>query len=565
MSTEYQVAGGKIFNRDGRVVGYLDKSGEMVMELSVSADIGEAPRLPVTMVKGTNGNTFYAGNQVVDLSSGDSEGGGGDSGGGTTPTTPVVTSDYTYSTLWKDAKILSGVHRLNPDYTGPLLRLREEATNTEQDFSDVTSARGKRAVTKFAKGSGLRLVTAYDQSGNGNHQTQTEPTEQPAFIYHGGEATVTCRSYDGRDRKLPLPAGFTVDKQATTMLQLVAVQSGIQPQQTFEFGTGSQQVLTPSLTPATQMNVQLKENGAIRSIGDGMHSIPGTMTEECVTIRLSTLNVAYRTSRGHSGTNAPCAAGTYTGGFILGAGQDWPGYSFKIKVWALWGRAIYDLELPELEADCFELGACRGYGNLVNAGDSIAEGIVKDKPGSSYTTALKGHLHPDTLVRSMGRSGQLLTEITTAYDTYYAPLYVPGMVNVLMVTGGTNNFLVANSSSADVIASATDLSTRAKITGFKTVFCTILPAGSEAYDATKQANRQAYNNWLRNTAVQSGIIDSVIDLEALECFKSAANLRWLPDKLHPSGYAYRAAAPYIAEHLQQYGFMLAGDATGADF
>lgn len=71
-----------------------------------------------------------------------------------------------------------GTRRLVSGYTGALVRIRDTATNIEQDVSyGADGLLGPFMVTGNAA-----VVTIYDQSGNGNHLTQTNTSRQPLLV-----------------------------------------------------------------------------------------------------------------------------------------------------------------------------------------------------------------------------------------------------------------------------------------------------------------------------------------------------------------------------------------------
>lgn len=81
-------------------------------------------------------------------------------------------------------------------YNGALINVRRSSDNAAQDFYAVTTADGNgnkkldtSALLTFV-GSGTGYVTAwYDQSGNGNHATQTVATSQPVIVNAGALIT----------------------------------------------------------------------------------------------------------------------------------------------------------------------------------------------------------------------------------------------------------------------------------------------------------------------------------------------------------------------------------------
>jgi hypothetical protein len=101
------------------------------------------------------------------------------------------------------------LRKIDRNYTGNAIRIREDSGNTETDIGftsggDLDTA----AIASHCGANNGYVVTWYDQSGNGNDATQSTASAQPK-IYNGtsvvtdnGEPAI---EYDGSSDTLPLP------------------------------------------------------------------------------------------------------------------------------------------------------------------------------------------------------------------------------------------------------------------------------------------------------------------------------------------------------------------------
>src|SRR5690606_18773525 len=79
-----------------------------------------------------------------------------------------------------------GMRRLLSDYTGPLIRLRRDSDNTEQDIGYTASGDLDTAALASWLGEANGYITTwYDQSGNANHATQPTAAAQPRYVTSG--------------------------------------------------------------------------------------------------------------------------------------------------------------------------------------------------------------------------------------------------------------------------------------------------------------------------------------------------------------------------------------------
>lgn len=87
-------------------------------------------------------------------------------------------------------------------WTNPVIRLREDDGDAEQDFSPVNNAVSVAAVETFLNGNNGFWVNHYDQSGNGGDSKQTTTAKQPqwtanainskpGFVFGGSQYGIT--------------------------------------------------------------------------------------------------------------------------------------------------------------------------------------------------------------------------------------------------------------------------------------------------------------------------------------------------------------------------------------
>jgi trimeric autotransporter adhesin len=77
------------------------------------------------------------------------------------------------------------LRRLYASYTGAAIRVRRSSDNAERDIGFIGEHLDVFALLAFV-GAGNGFVKIwYDQSGNGRHATQTDPTRQPQIVSNG--------------------------------------------------------------------------------------------------------------------------------------------------------------------------------------------------------------------------------------------------------------------------------------------------------------------------------------------------------------------------------------------
>lgn len=136
-----------------------------------------------------------------------------DDGGQVPPVRGYTVEDYLFNTT--DAltqQNILALRRVIDTYSGPCVRLRRTSDNAEQDFGFTGLARNDgvdvQAITSWAAGAQLRVVTWFDQSGmqrnavpvfSDNSVGPAAPSDQPLFIPSAFNGLPTIR-FDGTHR-----------------------------------------------------------------------------------------------------------------------------------------------------------------------------------------------------------------------------------------------------------------------------------------------------------------------------------------------------------------------------
>jgi hypothetical protein len=84
------------------------------------------------------------------------------------------------------AAAYSAARRLSSTYTGSLIRVRRSSDNAEQDIGYTSgNILDESALTSFVGAGNGFVTTWYDQSGNGNNETQSTAADQPRIVNSG--------------------------------------------------------------------------------------------------------------------------------------------------------------------------------------------------------------------------------------------------------------------------------------------------------------------------------------------------------------------------------------------
>jgi len=83
---------------------------------------------------------------------------------------------------WPNAAAAYSLRRLNSYYDGPAVRVRRSIDDQETDINFTGTSLDITALESFCSGGDGYVKTWYDQSGNGNHASQTVAANQPTIV-----------------------------------------------------------------------------------------------------------------------------------------------------------------------------------------------------------------------------------------------------------------------------------------------------------------------------------------------------------------------------------------------
>lgn len=180
---------------------------------------------------------------------------------------------------------------------------------------------------------------------------------------------------------------------------------------------------------------------------------------------------------------------------------------------------------------------------VVFDGDSITAGTGSTNQATDNVAAQFASLTGHT-TENYGVSGQYVTDMIADYDTQIHPRFNASTMNAIVVQGGIND--LRNSKTAvQLEASVGTYIGKAKTTGFIVAACTLLPVTADlgfSWDTGKEAQRVAYNTWVRAHWSDTLNADLLIDYAAMAEMQDPHDTSVYFDTVHPTtlGYSYIA-------------------------
>jgi hypothetical protein len=159
---------------------------------------------------------------------------------------------------------LYGLRKLRTDYKGYAIRVRRSSDNAELDIGFIGEDLDIIILLVFVGVGNGFIVTTYDQSGKGNHVTQTTVTNQPRIVNAGVievENTRPTIKHDGTDDFLENNS-FAVSNICS--LSLVAVNKDV-------INSARRIVMMGDSTGSTN-NLHIFHNGSTTQLGAGVAS-----------------------------------------------------------------------------------------------------------------------------------------------------------------------------------------------------------------------------------------------------------------------------------------------------
>lgn len=244
--------------------------------------------------------------------------------------------------------VLLGLVQLRSAYAGPLIRVRRSSDNAEQDIpSERDGTLDISAFEAFVGTATAFLRTVYDQSGSGNHATQTTAAEQPTIT---ASRQGVIRFSRARGDSLFLPTG---------LLDLAAAWTLAISHKTTNFGASNAGLFGPSASNSSGLEVleqnvssrptALRVNGTFKSVLAGNLWPDATPT---TTVVSATGGVLSAFSDGAPVTLADATAATLNFNGIYSIGRynsSANGVDSDVSMFGLWTQALTPAERSIVE------------------------------------------------------------------------------------------------------------------------------------------------------------------------------------------------------------------------
>lgn len=417
---------------------------------------------------------------------------------------------------------------------------------------DIASAMAFKASPSDA----ILVKTWYDQSGNGNHATQTTQAKMPKLLA-GRDAIIagTRRADNTLANALPryfdIPAGVAFNRLGNTKLMVFASSVSLQGMTPYEFPNNAQSDAL-LLSQSNAMSIRWYP-GAVNDKTPAAKDVLefyGMGTG-------ATGSGIYRTTGTKSTITAPTTL-AIAGGYL--------GFSSVASAWNKAARqdyclfAVYPSQLTDTQITDARTAAITAFGvptsfdnNLIFVGDSITEGVYTDDNKTLPRLASAAVSASNKQIWNLGVAGQTMATIATNQATREGTLYSGSITgkNVFHLWAGTNDIIAGTGVASTVMGQIQTWVANRKAQGssVRCVVGTCLPrTGFGAAGSAKDLDRQDLNTQIRNNASVNGY--TVADFAAdavLGLVATTADTSIYPDGTHLSASAYEQyAAPISA-------------------
>lgn len=439
-------------------------------------------------------------------------------------------------------------------------RIVRTSDSTEMDIGYRTISRkidiAAAMAFKASPSDTILVKTWYDQSGNGNHATQTTQANMPRLL-PGRNAIIagTRRADNTAPNAIPryfnIPAGVAFDRLGNTKLMVFASSVSIQGMTPYEFPNNAQSDAL-LLSASNAMSIRWYPG----SVNDKTPAAKDVLEFYGMSTGATGSGI-YRTTGSKSTITAPTTL-AIAGGYL--------GFSSVASAWNKAARqdyalfAIYPSQLTDTQITDARTAAIAAFGvptsfdnHLVFVGDSITEGVYTDDNKTLPRIASASVAASNKSVWNLGIAGQTMATITTSRSTHEATLYSGSITgkNVFHLWAGTNDIIAGTGVASAVMSNIQTWVAAQKALGssVRCVVGTCLPrVGFGSAGSAKDLDRQDLNTQIRNNASVNGY--TVADFAAdpvLGLVASTADTSIFPDGTHLSSSAYEQyAAPISA-------------------
>ena len=435
--------------------------------------------------------------------------------------------------------------KLTASYAGPGVRVLRVSDSAELDIGfDVGGLLDAAALDSFLGAELGRVVTYYDQTGNGFHAVQTTPADRPyvANLLGVGPRVVS------RAGNMVVPAGVSGTRRLSHMFAVSSAYSSNLSSGIMQFGSSATSTNNCILfTASAQLSGYRLVNGV------GANTAFKTQNRDVLVEASSSATGVYLAQNEESTTAAAAADIALTGGFVGGApvlGATFNGEQY-MRSCIQYGRILSVGERAALRAALYSsFGIASAPANrVIWEGDSItaAEGVqttayngfvkqaIPTLPAlDHYSTALGGDQLQNEIPNYANEVGALLTQ------------YGSGIVFLFL---GTNDLTLGSRTSAQIYADLQTMCGSIRANSGEVIVTTLLP--NNAWNGTQQTTRNDFNTLVRTNwaSFADGLADFAADA-TMGPQAAAANTALYPDGLHPSPLGHSYLAPIAAAAVQ---------------
>lgn len=461
--------------------------------------------------------------------------------------------------------------KVNPDYTGPCIRVRNEGNGGESDIGfDENGYLDAVALRRSLGGQRGTIARWYDQSGLGNNVTPTSPANAPIISSYTNkrgiipvifETSVVNGGETALEQSLQFNSGtFQVNAGAVSISILTGVYNSYFTVPMVGVGAGNQDAAVGMSSQNGVNSVLLRQQGSVRVISNFVPNID----QNLITAAFGTSSVeAYfndEEGRNATGTAVPGlldAFGGKIGGGITGFADGEGAQIFGGAI--IEGFSIFNKQVSLLEhrnlfrafSINFDFKPQSRRNVVVFDGDSIVEGDSA-REFMSWPRATMDMSNIDYRGYIVARGGAGISDQLLTQPTWLNKIYDSTMAkNLIVLSIGTND-LGAGRTANDVYTDVQTYIDNAKAVGYDVVITTILPRSSFIGNS-KETERLAYNELIRNNFSDIGCV-GLIDWDLEGTMGDVNNVGtnvYYDDGTHPTTYGYSLLASYAELRLEE--------------
>lgn len=444
-------------------------------------------------------------------------------------------------------------------WAGACVRIERSSDSAQADIGfDANGYMNATAAFTFAGADTIRVVTWYDQSGNGWHITATSnwPTIISGNTLNGKQPLTFINSAGAGNIKLSSAAGLTINTQSFTACMAYASGGGLLNFNSL-FGIG------------TQVNIWWEkytgvlQGSSLFTGGDKNLFTPRQAQVDSMTLSGSATQ-RILTNNGNTQTVGTAYSAADTVGITVGTSSVVTTIAHEPFAFVLYNTAL-SAGNKTLVNTAFSTAFGSGAANtskIIYDGDSITCGI---------TNCTNSYLYgwPRVVEDTNGRGAEVVNvavpgsnmttcytnraQITGRYNSGYAK-------NVSVIFAGTND--IDNRASGTIVGYGTTVWTTATLPYILAMqaasFSKVLVgtaiartwAGSAQDKLDKEAERLAYNQLIRDNAVANSY--EVVDFAGLSQMSTSTDLTYFVDGVHPTKLGFNVMGTYAAPIIAPY-------------